>query len=66
MASRGPETAFSRISSRTATTCIALDSGSFPVRKVYQMRQVENLLEGFSGTRFFLGKDNVREVIAVR
>jgi hypothetical protein len=43
-----------------------LESGGFPVRKVYQTRQVENLLEGFSAMRFFVGKDNVREVIASR
>jgi hypothetical protein len=36
------------------------------VRQVYQTRQIEKLLEKFSSTRFFLGKDNMREVIAVR
>jgi hypothetical protein len=41
-------------------------AGDYPVRQVYQMRQIEKLLDGFSSTRFFLGKDNAREVIAVR
>jgi hypothetical protein len=36
------------------------------VRQVYQTRQIEKLLEGFGSTRFYLGKDNVREVTAVR
>ena len=45
---------------------LVLDGGNFPVRQVYQTRQVERFLEGFSNVRFFLGKDNVREVIAVR
>jgi SAM-dependent methyltransferase len=62
----GPETTFSRFQLADTDTLIVLDSGTFPVRKVYQTRQVEKFLEGFSSTRFFLGKDNVREVIAVR
>jgi CRISPR/Cas system Type II protein with McrA/HNH and RuvC-like nuclease domain len=62
----GPETAFARFQLTDADELIALDSGSFPVRKVYNTRQVEKFLEGYTSTRFFLGKDNVREVIAVR
>jgi SAM-dependent methyltransferase len=62
----GPETAFSRFQLSDTDALIARDSGTFPVRKIYQNRQVEKFFEGFSSTRFFLGKDNVREVIAVR
>ena len=62
----GPETAFARFQLTDADELNALDSGSFPVRKVYNTRQVEKFLEGYTSTRFFLGKDNVREVIAVR
>jgi SAM-dependent methyltransferase len=62
----GPETTFSRFQLADADELLVLDSGSFPVRKIYQTRQVEKFLEGFSSIRFFLGKDNVREVIAVR
>jgi len=62
----GPETAFSRYQLTEGDELLVLESGSFPVRKVYQTRQVEKLLEGFSNMRFFLGKDNVREVIATR
>jgi hypothetical protein len=62
----GPETAFARYQLTDADELIALESGSFPVRKVYQPRQIEKFLEGYTSTRFFLGKDNVREVIAVR
>jgi hypothetical protein len=63
---RGPETAFSRFQLGDGDDLRALDSGKFPVRQVYQNRQVEKFLEGYSSFRFFLGKDNVREVIAVR
>jgi SAM-dependent methyltransferase len=62
----GPETAFSRYQLSDSDDLIVLDGGEFPVRQVYQTRQVERFLEGFSNVRFFLGKDNVREVIAVR
>src|ERR1700739_9180 len=56
----GPETAFSRFQLSDTDTLIAHDSGTFPVRKIYQNRQVEKFFEGYSSTRFFLGKDNVR------
>jgi SAM-dependent methyltransferase len=62
----GPETAFSRYQLSDSDDLLVLDGGNFPVRQVYQTRQVERFLEGFSNVRFFLGKDNVREVIAVR
>jgi SAM-dependent methyltransferase len=62
----GPETAFSRYQLSDSDDLLVLDGGDFAVRQVYQTRQVERFLEGFSSVRFFLGKDNVREVIAVR
>jgi SAM-dependent methyltransferase len=62
----GPETAFGRFQLGDGDDLHVLDSGNFPVRKVYQTRQVEKFLDGYSSVRFFLGKDNVREVIAVR
>jgi len=62
----GPETIFGRYQFGDGDELQVLDSGNFPVRQVYQTRQVEKFLEGYSSIRFFLGKDNVREVIAVR
>lgn len=62
----GPETAFSRFQLGDSDDLLALHSGDFPVLQVYQNRQVEKFLEGYSSVRFFLGKDNVREVIAKR
>jgi SAM-dependent methyltransferase len=62
----GPETAFSRYQLSDSEQIGVVHAGDYPVRQVYQMRQIEKLLEGFSSTRFFLGKDNAREVIAVR
>jgi len=62
----GPETVFARYQLTDSDDLPMLESGGVPVRKIYQTRQVENLLEGFSAMRFFVGKDNVREVIASR
>jgi hypothetical protein len=62
----GPETAFSRYQLSETDQVQVLPGGDYRVRQAYQMRQIEKLLEGFSSTRFFLGKDNVREVIATR
>jgi len=62
----GPETAFSRFQLTDSDQLNVTSAGDYAVRQVYQPRQIETLLEKFSSTRFFLGKDNVREVIAVR
>lgn len=62
----GPETAFSRYQLTDTDQLNVHPAGDYVVKQVYQTRQIEKLLEKFSSTRFFLGKDNVREVIAVR
>ena len=62
----GPEAAFSRYQLTDTDQLNVVSGGDYPVRQVYQPRQLEKLLESFSSTRFFLGKDNMREVIAVR
>lgn len=51
----------------TGTGVVDMQSGgNYPLRGVYSNRQIENLLHNFSGFRFFLAKDNLREVIATR
>jgi hypothetical protein len=62
----GPETSFSRYQLTDSDQLNVLPAGDYSVRQVYQTRQIEKLLEKFSTTRFFLGKDNVREVTATR
>ena len=61
----GPGTTFSRYQLTDSENLVVLSSGGFPVQAVYQTRQIEKFLEGYSRVRFFLGKDNVREVIAI-
>ncbi len=41
-------------------------AGNHALRNIYNNRQIENLLQSFASFRFFLAKDNLREVIAVR
>ena len=41
-------------------------AGHFPILSMYTNRQIETLLRDFSNFRFFLAKDNLREVIATR
>ena len=41
-------------------------AGDYPLRNIYNNRQIENLLQAFGSFRFFLAKDNLREVLAVR
>ena len=62
----GPETVFSRFQLTESDSLLVLESDPFPVLQIYQTRQVEKFLEGYSSVRFFLGKDNVREVLAIR
>jgi len=62
----GPETAFSRYH-LTETEAVEMQrAGNFPILQVYNNRQIENMLSGFSSYRFFLAKDNLREVIIIR
>ena len=51
----------------TSTETVDLQrAGNFPLRNRYNNRQIETLLKDFSNFRFFLAKDNLREVIATR
>ena len=62
----GPGTGFSRYQLTDGDELVLIPSGNFPVTATYQTRQIEKFLEGFNDTRFFLGKDNMREVRAIR
>ena len=62
----GPETTFSRYQLSATDDLMVLRSGPYPVLGLYHTRQIEKYFAGFADTRFFLGKDNIREVYAVR
>ncbi len=65
-AAPAPQMPFARYQLTDCDQLLLLASGMFPFQKSYQTRQIENLLKGYASVRFFLGKDNIREVIAVR
>ncbi len=66
--SAGPvaDTAFYRYHLTGADVVEMRSAGNYPLRNIYNNRQVENLLQAFGSFRFFLAKDNLREVLAVR
>ncbi len=36
------------------------------LQRIFNNRHMENLFQGFSSLKFFLARDNVRELLAVR
>ena len=51
----------------TATEAIEMQrAGSYPLLNSHTNRQIETLLHDFNNFRFFLAKDNLREVLASR
>lgn len=61
-----PALPFARYQLTETDELLLLASGTNPVQQTYQTRQIEKFLAGYASVRFFLGKDNVREVIAIR
>jgi hypothetical protein len=62
----GDETAFSRYHLTGGDGIEIQRSGDHPVQQVFNNRQIERLFASFSSYRFFLAKDNLREVIVSR
>jgi hypothetical protein len=62
----GQDTAFSRYH-LTETDAVEMQrAGNYPILHIYTNRQIENMLKNFSSYKFFLAKDNLREVIVTR
>jgi hypothetical protein len=62
----GPEIAFRRYHLTDTPNVEMQLTGSQPLLHAFNNRQIEKLLEKFSGTKFFLAKDSLREVVAIR
>ncbi len=62
----GPEAAFRRYHLSDKDVVEMQLQGSQPLLHAFNNRQIEKLLGSFSGTRFFLAKDSLREVVASR
>ena len=61
-----PETAFSRYHLTDTDVVEMQRAGNYPILHTYNNRQIENMLKDFNSYRFFLAKDNLREVIITR
>lgn len=61
-----PNTAFCRYHLTDTEVVEMQKSGSYPLLNAYSNRKIEAMLHDFSSYRFFLAKDNLREVIATR
>jgi hypothetical protein len=61
-----PNAAFSRYHLTDTNKVDVQRAGDYPLINTYSNRQIEKLLASFQGFHFFLGKDNVREVVVTR
>jgi hypothetical protein len=62
----GPRADFSRYHLTDTSKVEVQRAGEYPLLNTYTNRQIEKLLESFKGYHFFLGNDNVREVLVTR
>jgi hypothetical protein len=62
----GPHTAYCRYHLTEGTEILMQESEPFAVQRVYTNRTIERLFTNFAGSRFFLAKDNLYEVILTR
>jgi hypothetical protein len=61
-----PETTFCRFHLTDSDVVGMQRAGNYPLVQIYSNRKIENMLSEFSGYRFFLAKDSLREVIITR
>jgi hypothetical protein len=66
VAASGAKAEFSRYHLTDGSAVDVQRAGEYPILNSYSNRQIEGLLKSFRGFHFFLGKDNLREVIVTR
>jgi hypothetical protein len=62
----GVETPFYRYNIAGKDTLELQPAAPYKLQRVFQNRHVENLFRDFNSIKFFLGRDNIREVLVVR
>jgi SAM-dependent methyltransferase len=62
----GPEAPFYRYNIATRDTLELQQVRGFKLQRVFNNRHVENLFHDYSSIKFFLGRDNMREVLVTR
>ncbi len=62
----GPDLTYQRYN-LIRTDALELEArGGFRLQRIFQNRHLENLFRDFASRKFFLGRDNLREVIVIR
>lgn len=61
-----PNAGFSRYHLTDSNKVDVQRAGDYPILNTYSNRQIEKVFSSFNGFHFFLGKDNVREVVVTR
>jgi SAM-dependent methyltransferase len=62
----GPEAPYYRYHIKNQETLELQQGPHFQLQRVFQNRHVENLFHDYQSIKFFLGKENIREVLLVR
>lgn len=62
----GAEAPFYRYNIATKDTLELQPAATHKLQRVFQNRHVENLFRDFNSIKFFLGRDNIREVLVIR
>lgn len=63
---QGARTDFCRYHLTESSQLNVQHAGSYPILHTYTNRQIEKLFAAYKGFRFFLSKDNLREVVVTR
>jgi SAM-dependent methyltransferase len=62
----GPNAPYYRYHMKDPQTLELQEGPNFRLQRVFNNRHIENLFHDYANLKFFLGKDNVREVLIVR
>ena len=62
----GPDAPYYRYHIAGADTLELQRGPQFRLQRVFNNRHIENLFRGFANIKFFLGRDNIREILVVR
>jgi len=62
----GPDSPFYRYNIASKDTLELQPARAFRLQRIFNNRHVENLFREYSSIKFFLGRDNIREVLVIR
>ena len=62
----GPDAPFYRYNIASKDTLELQPARAFRLQRIFNNRHVENLFREYSSIKFFLGRDNIREVLVIR